>query len=165
MGVRLMSRRRRSPWRRRWRSNPIPNTNPILSPNLGVDDGGREHENVRELVVEVLLVVQGEQLRLDKYSSNRTRERLTSCTWSTVSRPIVPLCARRACHYVRDARANRCGTCTCRLRGVPPRLQQHGGGEGDEAEDGELLEHLLQQLLHGQRRGNQWTLEAAGSST
>ena len=71
---------------------------------------------------------------------------------------------------------------------MPPRLQQHGGGEGDEAEDGELLigvgvreglglalglgledgellEHLLQQLLHGQRRGNQWTLEAAGSST
>ena len=42
---------------------------------------------------------------------------------------------------------------------MPPRLQQDGGGEGHETENGELLEHLLQQLLHGQRRGNQWTLE------
>ena len=94
---------------------------------------------MRELVVQVLLVVQGEQLRLDKYISNRTRERLTSCTWSKVSTPIVsnmcaarvPLYAQRARQWVRDMHVWR--------RGVPPRLQQDGGGEGDEAEDGELL--------------------------
>eukprot|EP00964_Phaeocystis_antarctica_P028520 scaffold16089_cov54-Phaeocystis_antarctica.AAC.3 len=55
---------------------------------LGVDNGGTEHENVRELEAEVLPVRQGQHLRLN----------------------------------------------------------QHGRRESDKAEDGQLLEHLLQQL-------------------
>ena len=85
---------------------------------LGVDDGGREHENVRELVVEVLLVIQGEQFRLGWY--RRRREGFH------VLLVVKSMCAARVpiYVYVRGARANMrarvpmgVGSCrSCRLR-------------------------------------------------